>query len=312
MNFIRGMLAIQDYAARQEMSSNELSLMLAIFRVYNDRRWPLEPQHIGNNELLSHCTFHGSARDKVLRQTRERLQERGLITFEKGTPYGPMPLYEIRWEALGVAEEPPAAQPAEQDSAQHAAQDTAQHSAHMGGMPGGDHDNNIKNINKDLKTTGKQAVAQEHVCVSGAGTHTAPARWFDPSRPDGADDEAWRYSSRARCAIAQRMIEYAAADGMASTCWVVRNEYGQGIYTNGPDLFAVMASCMEWGMSPGEIMRCRRGETAEWSVELKRAARQYMGTFNYPDTWDEMLALIDAENAGIWGSAQGRPDRRCQ
>ena len=150
MNFIRGMLAIQDYAARQEMSSNELSLMLAIFRVYNDRRWPSEAQRIGNNELLSHCTFHGSARDKVLRQTRERLQERGLITYEKGTPYGPLPLYSIRWEALGLADETPAAQPAEQDAAQPtaqpAAQHSAQHTAQKGGMFAAENDN--KNINK--------------------------------------------------------------------------------------------------------------------------------------------------------------------
>lgn len=209
MNFIRGMLAIQDYAARQEMSSNELSLMLAIFRVYNDRRWPLEPQRIGNNELLSHCTFHGSARDKVLRQTRERLQERGLITFEKGAPYGPMPLYEIRWEALGVAEETPAAQPSEQDSAQQAAQDTAQHSAHMGGMSGGDNDNNIKNINKDLNQNDAETVPFDR------GTHTAVvarAREGTYTDPDGMArpcryDWGWLASGRARAAVAQRIMD---------------------------------------------------------------------------------------------------------
>ncbi len=208
MNFIRGMLAIQDYAARQEMSSNELSLMLAIFRVYNDRRWPSEAQRIGNNELLSHCTFHGSARDKVLRQTRERLQERGLITFEKGTPYGPMPLYGIRWEALGVAEETPAAQPAEQDSARHAAQDTAQHSAQhtaqKGGMFAAENDNKNINIkaNADVDThTAAHARAR-------GGTYTDADGKEKPCRYDWG----WRASARARAAVAQRIL-----DGMTSS-----------------------------------------------------------------------------------------------
>ena len=209
MSFIRGMLAIQDYAACQELTSNELSLLLAIFRVYNDRRWPQEAQRIGNNELLSHCTFHGSARDKVLRQTRERLQERGLITYEKGTPYGPLPLYSICWEALGLADETPAAQPMEQPATQHAPQDTTQHSAQMGGMSGGNYDN-IKNINGDGNIN--------PVVTSGSpqrGSHTvAPARARGGTYTDanGAEmpcryDWGWLASPKARAAVAQRIID---------------------------------------------------------------------------------------------------------
>lgn len=313
MNFIRGMLAIQDCAARQELSSNDMALLLAIFRVYNDRHWPSEPQRIGNNELLSHCTFHGSARDKVLRQTRERLQERGLITYEKGTPYGPLPLYSIRWEALGLADETPAAQPMEQPTAQHAPQDTAQHSAQTGGMFDPENDK-IINININDQQT-EPAAAVTNVCVSGGRTHTMPAAWFNPGKPDGPDDGAWKYSERARCAIAQRMIDYAEAQGIICTDWPTEDKYGRLVYVHGPDLFNVMVKCMEAGMSPGAIMRCDHGETSDWSVSLKREARAYMGTMDFPMEWGDSLDIIDREKResdAIMARLQERLERRCQ
>lgn len=203
INCLKALFAAQDYAAREELSSNELSLLLAILRVYNSRRWPLEAQRIGNNELLSHCTFSGSARDKVLRQTREKLQRRGVITFVKGSPYGPQPVYGVCWEALGIACEP---------AAQNENQDSAQMGGMLGGMPSrGDGDNNI-NINKDETSHTNEEWRDRAYRARARGDYADMRGEKRPCRFDGA----WRFSPRARAAVAQRLLEgFAAAGGVA-------------------------------------------------------------------------------------------------
>lgn len=105
MNFVKAMLAFQDYAAREALSANEVMLFLALFRVMNDRFWPQGMQKITNNQLLAHTTFYGSKRDDTLREARKRLAERGLIAFEPGDRRSRQPSYAIRWEALGLESE---------------------------------------------------------------------------------------------------------------------------------------------------------------------------------------------------------------
>lgn len=105
VNFVRATLAIQDYACREELSSNELSLLLAIFRVLNDQRFPEGMIEISNRRLLEKTTFNGSRRDWTLRETRQKLADRGVITFTAGDRRAQNPAYRINWEALGLAVE---------------------------------------------------------------------------------------------------------------------------------------------------------------------------------------------------------------
>lgn len=105
INFVTAMLRFQDFAAREGMSAGEVMLFLAIFRVFNDRRWPAGAQAISNNELLVHTTFTGSGRDNTLRELRRKLAERGLIRFVPGDRRARQPEYAILWAALGMPEE---------------------------------------------------------------------------------------------------------------------------------------------------------------------------------------------------------------
>ena len=105
INFVKAMLAFQDYAAREALSANEVVLFMALFRVLNDRRWPGGMQAITNNQLLAHTTFYGSKRDDTLREARGRLAGRGLIRFTPGERRNTIPTYAINWALLGMAEE---------------------------------------------------------------------------------------------------------------------------------------------------------------------------------------------------------------
>lgn len=97
INFIRAFTAIQDYASSEELSSNELVLLLALFRAMNDRYWPDGMVGITNNQLLVYTTFAGSKRDETLRQARARLVERGVILYTPGVAYKSRPEYGINW-----------------------------------------------------------------------------------------------------------------------------------------------------------------------------------------------------------------------
>jgi hypothetical protein len=105
VNFVKAMLRFQDFAARRNMGGNDVMLFLAIFRVLNDRRWPVGMQEISNNELLVHTSFTGSGRDNTLREARRRLAALGLIRFTPGDRRAKQPEYAINWAALGIREE---------------------------------------------------------------------------------------------------------------------------------------------------------------------------------------------------------------
>lgn len=106
MNFVREFLAIQDYIVENELSANEAMLLLAVFRVLNDRYWPEGMVAIGNNQLLAKTTFTGSKRDDTLREARKRLAERGILRFVPGQPHVSLPCYCIAWDVLHPEDAP--------------------------------------------------------------------------------------------------------------------------------------------------------------------------------------------------------------
>lgn len=106
MNFVREFLAIQDYIVENELSANEAMLLLAVFRVLNDRFWPEGMVAIGNNQLLAKTTFTGSKRDDTLREARKRLAERGILRFVPGQPHVSLPCYCIAWDVLHPEDAP--------------------------------------------------------------------------------------------------------------------------------------------------------------------------------------------------------------
>ena len=304
MNFVKAMLAIQDYAAREALSCNELITLLAVFRVYNDRYWPEGAVTITNNELLSHTTFHGSKRDETLRAARARLVERGVLECVAGDRRKAQPQYRIIWSALGLALE----------IAPEIAPDIAPKKKGKNGGKGPD--DNIYNkqaYGKNENGKHQTPAAVPAVCDNEGHTQARPAAWFDPARPDETGDNAWKYSEKARCAIAQRMIDHMAAQGMESATHAITDDYGQMIHLEGPDLFGVMVRCMEYGMPPGHIMRCAAGcwDTADWSTALKVAGAEYMGVNNVPLAWEALLEQLQADEARD-RIRIGERDRPCQ
>lgn len=103
INFVRAVLAIQDYAAREELDSREMCLLLAIFRCMNDLFFPDGMVEISNSRLLEHAAMNGSKRDDTLRAVRQRLADRGVISFRPGDRRRDKPAYRIHWDVLGLS-----------------------------------------------------------------------------------------------------------------------------------------------------------------------------------------------------------------
>lgn len=105
INFVKAVLAIQDYAAREELDSRELCLLLAIFRALNDLFFPDGMVEISSGRLLAIAGMNGSKRDDTLRAVREKLAERGVIEYRPGDRRSRKPAYRINWAVLGLAED---------------------------------------------------------------------------------------------------------------------------------------------------------------------------------------------------------------
>lgn len=103
INFVRAVLAIQDYAAREELDSRELCLLLAIFRALNDLYFPEGMVEISSGRLLAIAGMNGSKRDDTLRAVREKLAERGVIEYRPGDRRSRKPAYRINWAVLGLS-----------------------------------------------------------------------------------------------------------------------------------------------------------------------------------------------------------------
>ena len=290
MNFVKAMLAFQDYAAREALSANEVMLFLALFRVMNDRYWPRGMQKITNNQLLAHTTFYGTKRDETLRENRQKLADRGLIAFAPGDRRAKQPEYRICWEALGLEETEDGPRESAAESAEPAfSPETAPEAApdfapEKRGKNGGTAlYNNIsqgENINKNGENSKRANPPLPAVC--GQGTHKA---WFDPARPEEGCDDAWRTSGRARLAIAQRMIDYNLSRGMDTEALV--DELG----AEGCDLVFVLEVCMRFGLPPAELQRLAAGCRSiwQWSLRVKEKALRWCGTDNLPPEWREQV-----------------------
>ena len=98
----------------------------------------------------------------------------------------------------------------------------------------------------------------------------ARAGWFDPEHPAGPDDGAWRYSEKARRAVAQRILTYVLNSGRMKQQFSV-SEDGE---TLGEDLFEVLCAAMLYGMSPRECLQ----EADDWRTtwQWENALREYV------------------------------------
>lgn len=220
INFVREMLAFQDYAAREELTANEVVLFLAIFRCHNDAYWPEGALAITNNALLARTTFCGSKRDDTLRETRKRLAERGLITFTPGEAYKARPTYAICWEELHRGEPENSALEDEPETApEDAPEDTPEDAPKNRGVSGGYiyENENVKQAHPCTVETERHtqtARAREGGYGPRAGEYTDLHGNARPCRYDGA----WAVSGRARCAVAARLITQAEAAGWDMNC----------------------------------------------------------------------------------------------
>jgi|GEM_PF-5198375 len=187
MNFVREFLALQDYAAENELTGNEVILLLSIFRVLNDKFWPAGMVAMGNNLLLSKTTFSGSKRDETLREARRRLAERGIIRFTPGEPHGALPTYCIVWEALHPEQaDAPAASP--EDAPEITPEVTPKKRGETGGeargFRGGRGLNNnisvesVKNKNKRERGFTPPTVEQVRQYCAAEGLRVVPERFW--------------------------------------------------------------------------------------------------------------------------------------
>lgn len=206
INFVKAVLAIQDYAAREELDSRELSVLLAIFRALNDRRFPAGMVTISNKQLLEKSTLNGSKRDDTLRAVRQKLADRGVIRFTPGDRRKDKPTYCIVWDALGIRET---------DGQAAAAPQTAPHIApNNQGKTGGNPFDNIIINNGTVRENEK-----------GRGKGTRPGR-----RPNLEQVRAYCEEIRYRI-NPLKFIDYYAARGWpvddwqaALRVWKIRDE----------------------------------------------------------------------------------------
>lgn len=309
-NFVRDTLALQDCMIREELTANEYILLMAIYRIWNDRRFPDGPLAIGLNQLLSFTSFNGSRRDNTLRETRDKLVARGLLKVEKGAKGESKATYEIIWDAVlgqdqgGEASEPEdtaspedAPEGAPEDAAQSAPETASQSAAQSA------YKKCAYYVNVNQKRDG------EHTRLFGY-SQDARAREADGAEKaelstglstDGeaiATDNAWKYSTRARCAIAQRLLN--AGDRTLKRRMVVTDE---GDVIDGSDLFDTLVTAMAAGISPGRCLALlgQSRETWEWELLLMDEARNRGCA---PPAWLERLRslgdCIPAGRDGPW------------
>jgi hypothetical protein len=156
-----------------------------------------------------------------------------------------------------------------------------------------------KNRNESKKTETHQDKDKDKEQGKGYGedtdTHTenpqqgrngrARARpgWFDPERPLGEDDRAWRFSPEARKATAQRMINYATKK-MQEQFTVT--EAG----TLGTELFETLTAAMGAGIPPEECMSLAQGcgRTWQWELAVKEALIERGGAAGHPEWLDQV------------------------
>ena len=114
-----------------------------------------------------------------------------------------------------------------------------------------------------------------------ASRRRARAGWFDPEHPADPDDGAWRYSEKARRAVAQRIMTHVINSGRLAHQFSV-TEDGQVL---GDDLFEVLCTAMLYGMSPRECLQ----EADDWKTTWRweKALRDYVisqgGTGDLPE-----------------------------
>jgi len=299
-NYIRDSRALHACMIREDLSGNEFILLTALFMLYNDRHFPEGPISVGINQLLAYTNFTGSTRDDTLRITRKKLEERGLIRVTPGVAHVSKASYEIIWSAVYGTDDQEAEAPAE-DDAQDAPQDGPKDAPKNPEDFRAESRGNYVNVNQ--KRDG------EHTRLFGC-SQDARAREADGAKKaelstglstDGeaiATDNAWKYSTRARCAVAQRLLN--AGDRTLKRRMVVTDE---GDVIDGSDLFDTLVTAMAAGISPGRCLALlgRSRETWEWELLLMDEARNRGCA---PPAWLERLRslgdCIPAGRDGPW------------
>lgn len=121
--------------------------------------------------------------------------------------------------------------------------------------------------------------------------------WFDPSRPETWVDQSWKSSGRVRCALAQRVVDWAAARGMRMT----PTSSGDGAH-----LVDVMVACMEAGLAPNVFVHLAgtAEDAAEWEDQMLYKLGIQIGSSNmmtrHPDWYDRLLDM------GMWQEKQAK------
>lgn len=315
-NFVRDSLALHACMIREELSGNEFILLTALFMLYNDRHFPGGPISVGINQLLAYTNFTGSTRDDTLRITRKRLEERGLIRVTPGVAHVSKASYEIIWSAVYGDDDQEAEAPAEddaQDAPQDSPKDAPKDAPKKPEVFRAESRGSFVNVNpKTDSHTRDSAVCQAARAreADGAekaelstGLSTGALRKTQRNDTGAAKtqrnelpvceeviavDSAWKYSPRARCAVAQRLLN--AGDRLLDRTTVVTDA---GDILDGRELFDTLVGAMAAGVSPGRCLallgRCREGW--EWEALLMDEVRRTGCT---PPEWLERLRNLES------------------
>lgn len=102
INYISECKAFCDYASEERLNDNEVVLWHALFNLVNLRAtsnsWPEAFIPITNAKVLSMTPWgSGNAAVEKLRRTRDRLVQRGLLAYEAGERRKRAPMYQLRY-----------------------------------------------------------------------------------------------------------------------------------------------------------------------------------------------------------------------
>ena len=259
ISYIRECRSFIAYASDHQLSANEFVLwhaFLNLFNAYaNGNAWPDGYIPASNNKLLSLTTFRGAKRDETLRLTRDRLVSRGLIDYKKGSRNAANPQYKMVYFAPDMPDALP-----DDDF-------TPNKKGNIGVNTGGNLGVNIGDIYTDLDEDGDvdpDLSDGTHNAMFPAAALGARGRgnkpWYDPERPDADCDTAYLQSGAARAAIAQRILDYCAENGMLR---------------NSDNIHLLICDCLKKGMHPSVIQRQADGakSTQEYGYRLFEAAK---------------------------------------
>ena len=281
INFVREFGLMMEEARKEYLGCRERMLWIALFYVANDRakynpqtqtyEWPSGFFQISHQELNLYCDLN----KKAILDLRNQLKQKGYIDFAKGERNAEKPMYKLNYLSLRDfgGENDPKSVPKEGPKM------GAKEGPKMGAKEGPIIYKYKQGVNTGTDT--REIDTQDYNDREGSYSRPREGGYVDL---DGKDrparyDSAWVTSTKARAAVAQRLIDgFAFAD------------------EPGSDLHSFICRLLEYGMPPELIEdtgeKCETPERLRFQLEATAQKQKYTAEAR---EWDRCMKIANGK-----------------